>query len=417
MKTDFDVIVVGGGLAGLAAAATATRDGASTVVLEAHQPGGRARTTERNGFVFNNGVHALFTGGPGMSVLNALDIRLQGSPPPLGQYMLLAAGSKHVLPLGPESLEQTTFFDGADKAQFGALAGRMAAVDPASLQGLSIGDWLADQDLRHKVDAVVRALFRLSTYAADLDRFAADAALAQQQAAARGGVLYLDDGWSQLVRSLSAGTDLRTGAAVRNVSGDATGASVHTDDGMLSARAVIVATGNPQAARAILADVPDWGPLGEPVTAACLDAGVHGVPTPGYVVGIDDPLYGTVQSPPARQSSAGTSVVGIIRYGARSAAQDRDDLQAHLREMGVADQDVVERRFLARMIVSGAMPIAATGGLAGRPSITATGARRVFLAGDWVGPHGLLADAALASGQAAARAALRAVGAGSVNLA
>ena len=103
-------------------------------------------------------------------------------------------------------------------------------------------------------------------------------------------------------------------------------------------------------------------------------------------------------------------MVGIIRYGARSAAQDRDDLQAHLREMGVADQDVVERRFLARMIVSGAMPIAATGGLAGRPSITATGARRVFLAGDWVGPHGLLTDAALASGQAAARAALSAVG-------
>src|SRR6185436_14037891 len=153
MKTDFDVIVVGGGLAGLAAAATATRDGASTVVLEAHQPGGRARTTERNGFVFNNGVHALFTGGPGMSVLTSLDIRLQGSPPPLGQYMLLAAGRKHRLPSGPESLEQTTFFDGADKAQFAALAGRMAAVDPPSLQGLSIGDWLAGQDLRHRVDA------------------------------------------------------------------------------------------------------------------------------------------------------------------------------------------------------------------------------------------------------------------------
>jgi pyruvate/2-oxoglutarate dehydrogenase complex dihydrolipoamide dehydrogenase (E3) component len=56
------------------------------------------------------------------------------------------------------------------------------------------------------------------------------------------------------------------------------------------------------------------------------------------------------------------------------------------------------------------MPIASTGGLAGRPSITATGVPRVFLAGDWVGPEGLLADAALASGHAAARAALRATG-------
>jgi phytoene dehydrogenase-like protein len=410
MKTDFDVIVVGGGLSGLAAAATATRGGASTVVLEAHPPGGRARTTERNGFVFNNGVHALFTGGPGMAVLKELEIRLRGAPPPLERYMLLAAGMQHVLPIGPGSLKQTTFFDTADKAQFGALAGRMAVVDPPSLQGLSIGDWLADQDLRPRVDAVVRALFRLSTYASDFDRFGADAALAQQQAAARSGVLYLDGGWAQLVRSLSVSLDVRTAAAVREVSGDATIAAVHTDDGTLIAGAVIVAAGTPQAAQLILPADPGWGPVGDPVTAACLDAGVRGVPTPGYVVGIDDPIYGTVQSPPARQSPTGTSVVGIIRYGARSAAADRPDLEAHLQEMGVDGDSVVERRFLARMVVSGAMPIASTGGLAGRPSITATGVPRVFLAGDWVGPEGLLADAALASGHAAARAALRATG-------
>ena len=39
--------------------------------------------------------------------------------------------------------------------------------------------------------------------------------------------------------------------------------------------------------------------------------------------------------------------------------------------------------------------------------MTATGVPGVFMAGDWVGPEGLLADTALASGQAAAQAALR----------
>ena len=49
MDNEFDVVVAGAGLAGLAAAATAARGGARTLVLEAHRPGGRARTTERGG--------------------------------------------------------------------------------------------------------------------------------------------------------------------------------------------------------------------------------------------------------------------------------------------------------------------------------------------------------------------------------
>ena len=87
MRTDFDVIVVGGGLAGLAAGATAAMGGASTVVLEAHQPGGRARVAERSGFVFNNGIHALFTGGPGATVLRTLGIQPKGAAPPMDRYM------------------------------------------------------------------------------------------------------------------------------------------------------------------------------------------------------------------------------------------------------------------------------------------------------------------------------------------
>jgi thioredoxin reductase len=53
----------------------------------------------------------------------------------------------------------------------------------------------------------------------------------------------------------------------------------------------------------------------------------------------------------------------------------------------------------------GAAPLARRGGLAGRPSITDTGIDGVFLAGDWVGRQGHLADAAFASGEAAGRAA------------
>ena len=82
MTTDADVIVIGAGLAGLTAAATASRAGSRVTVLEAHGPGGRARTAERAGFILNMGAHALYRGGVGMRVLGALGIRPEGAPHP-----------------------------------------------------------------------------------------------------------------------------------------------------------------------------------------------------------------------------------------------------------------------------------------------------------------------------------------------
>jgi hypothetical protein len=175
---------------------------------------------------------------------------------------------------------------------------------------------------------------------------------------------------------------------------------------VLVARSVIIAAGRPAAAIRLLPADPGWGDLGPEVTAACLDAGVRRVPDPGYVLGIDAPVYATVQSPPARQAPAGQAVVAAVRYGATEAKADRAALQAHLARAGVREEDVVTSRFLTRMVVAGAAPIAERGGLGGRPAVDASGLPDVYLAGDWVGPTGLIADAALASGHVAA---LRAV--------
>lgn len=65
-----DVAVIGGGLAGLAAAATAARAGATVTVLEGHGLGGRARVDRRGGFTFNRGPRALYLGGPGRRILS-----------------------------------------------------------------------------------------------------------------------------------------------------------------------------------------------------------------------------------------------------------------------------------------------------------------------------------------------------------
>src|SRR3954463_11462676 len=86
----FDVAVVGGGLAGLAAAATAARAGRSVVLFEqASGPGGRARTRTEHGFSFNIGPHALYRKMEGLRVLRELGVEPSGTQPGLsGAYAI-----------------------------------------------------------------------------------------------------------------------------------------------------------------------------------------------------------------------------------------------------------------------------------------------------------------------------------------
>ncbi len=408
MRTDSDVIVVGAGLAGLAAAKTARREGASVLVLEAHRPGGRARCTQRDGFTFNMGAHALYMAGPGARVLGSLGIPILGEPPPLARYRAQHRGTLEVLPTGIQSLLATRAVAPRGKLQLARLLAGLPRLDASRLRSMSVGSWLAERRLRPDAEALVRALIRLGTYTADTETFSAEAAVAQLQLAARGGVRYLHGGWDQLTGALSTGLELREHVEVSGVAPAAAGVEVRTDQGVLSARRAVLAPGGPDAVRRLLPADPAWSPLGPPVTAACLDIGVGRVPDPGYVLSMDEPLYATVQSPPARQAPEGAAVIAVLRYGARSAAEDRPQLEAHARLAGFDASDVRTERFLARMVVAGSMPTAAGGGFSGRPRPEDTGVPGVTMAGDWVGGAGLLADAALASGAAAGRLAARA---------
>lgn len=405
MTTQWDVIVVGGGLAGLTAAATAVQGGARVVLLEAHGTGGRARTTERDGFTFNMGAHALYAGGVGVGVLRSLGITPQGAAPPLARYRALVGETTHLLPTGPGSLMRTGAVGPRGKSQLVRLLSGLPRMKPAELSGTSVAEWLAGLRLRPDAEALVRALFRLGTYTADVDHFSADAAITQLQLATKGGVLYLHGGWQQLIDALAGALDIRTGSEVLGVERAGEGVEVRAGEETMTARQVVLAAGGPEAVRRLLPTDPGWGDLGEPLTAACLDVGTDTIPEAGYVVSLDDPLYVTVQSPPARQCPEGQAVVAAIRYGARSADQDRPQLERLVARAGIPPEAVVTSRFLARMTVTGALPRAVTGGLAGRLTVVDTGVPGVTMAGDWVGPDGLLGDAALASGRAAGRLA------------
>lgn len=407
MPEYFDVIVIGGGLAGLAAARTASRGGATVLVLEAHGGGGRARTTTRDGFSFNLGGHALYLGGAGGEALAALSVRPDGSPPPLDRYQLLKDGRLGVMPSTAGTLARCGLLSWRSKAQLGAVLARLAKIDASGLAGTSMQQWLQGLELRPDAEDVVRALVRLSTYCADMSALGADAGVAQLQLGASSGVLYLHGGWGQLLAALGADQRVRTRSAVRALRGEAGRVEVQVGDELLVGRSAVVAVGGPGATARLLPDAPDWGDLGLPVTAACLDVAVRYPPAPGYVLGLDRPLYASVQGPPARLAPPGAAAVSVIKYGASTPDTDRAELQAHLRVAGVAAAGVVHERFLAHMVVAETSCRPELGGLEGRPAVEATGTPGVFMAGDWVGPAGLLAGASLASGHAAGLAALR----------
>ena len=156
-----DVVIVGAGLAGLAAAATAARSGADVVILDVGSPGGRARTNAQDEFRFNRGPHALYRAGAGRRVLARLGVRPATHVPPLLASLALADGDLH------PALSRHTLGARA-AAQVTAVLARVATAAPYSFADRSTREWIAAFELVPRAAAVLEALVRVTSYASDL---------------------------------------------------------------------------------------------------------------------------------------------------------------------------------------------------------------------------------------------------------
>ena len=133
MTLSTDLVVIGGGLGGLTAAALAAKAGLSVVVLEkATGPGGRAATTEKHGFALNLGAHALYRGGPAMAALDALGVAYPGREPPVAGGFAFLGDTLHTLPTGLLSLVSTDVCGLTAKLDLGKLLGTIAWIDAAA---------------------------------------------------------------------------------------------------------------------------------------------------------------------------------------------------------------------------------------------------------------------------------------------
>lgn len=393
-ESDLPVVVAGAGLAGLAAGAAAALAGARVIILESGQAGGRARTQNRDGFQLNAGPHALYQGGPGSRVLSRLGLTTHGHPAPLRTAQALIAGTPQPFPA----------------AHYAQVIAQVATAVPHEWTGASTSEWIDSSGFRGDAAMVAAAAARVTTYVADLDRLPASVAITQIQLA-MGGVSYLDGGWQQLVRGLAAnastaGAEIRQHARVEQLAGRPGAWEVHTTSEVIRAAAVVVAVGRPAAAGRLLPNGPQWEALGPPVTAACLDLGLRR-PGARFVLGIDQPLYMSPHAPPGDMAPTGCGLVHLMRYGATRPADDRDQLWDLATATGIRRDDVIVDRFLPQMTVAHHTP-SSRQGLTSRPPVAVPGSPGVFIAGDWVGPRGWLADCSLISGERAGRLAARA---------
>jgi len=415
---DTTTYVIGGGLAGLTAAATLARKGVPVTVLEsATTVGGRARSYHREGFTMNVGPHALYREGGGRRLLAELGVIARGRRPRIQRAGVLVGGSvepavRHLRRLAGGRAHLLRLLAGC---------GERAA---SELAGTTAGDWLAgeldDDDARSAAASVVRT----ATYACDLDLLDAGAAARQLRRAAH-GVLYLHGGWASLVSDLAdavlaAGGTIMTGMTATAVEHDDAGVhAVRLADGSCRrASAVVVAVPDARRATNLLegpgaARLADAAGATVPIRMAHLDVALRPLPSTRHpnVLGIDDAVYLAVQSDVADVAPADGAVVTVGRY-LRPDEENLDHRPALEHALDVAQpgwrDHVIDARYVPRSMVAGDHPRPATAGTRWRATVDAPGVPGLAVAGDWVGPDGVLADAAISSGGAAACAVLHA---------
>ena len=282
-------------------------------------------------------------------------------------------------------------------------------------------EWL-DRTLSHsEVKDFVLAAFRVATYTNAPDLMSAGTAIEQLKKAFDTSVLYLDGGWQTLAEGLREvaareGVGIETGARVEAVTRSATGAveGVRLADGRVIRASTAVIASSPSAAVRLVegadqTSLAQWSDQAIPVRAACLDVALSRLPNlkSTFALGIDRPLYLSVHSATARLAPEGGALIQIAKYLPPDHHDSAEEVEGELE--GLLDlvqpgwrEAVVYRRFLPDMIVMNAIPLASRGGARRRPGPEVPEVKGLFVAGDWVGQEGLLADAALWSAKLAA---------------
>ena len=207
-----EVAVVGGGMAGLTAACFLARGGAKVTIFEkAPTLGGRAATRESGGFLFNRGIHALYTGGAASRAFEELGITYGHGTPK--ETFVLDGEELRPFPTSPSQFLRTDLLGAGDKLGLVRFFAGLGRTRPKDLAGTSLQGWLAAKVRRPRLRRLLNSLAYPLVYTSALDLVSAEVFVDKFQRALKHPVHYVDGGWRVLVDGLREVAE-RAGARV-----------------------------------------------------------------------------------------------------------------------------------------------------------------------------------------------------------
>jgi len=418
-----DVVIVGGGLAGLTAASYLAQAGVAVTLFEkASKLGGRAATSLHDGYAFNRGIHALYTGDSAEEVLQELGIAYNGHSP--AAVHIFYQGKLYPFPTGFSSLLNNRLFDIGDKLELMRMFATLPRLKARDFARMSVQEWIERTLKRPRTRQFMTTFACTNVYSATLDQVSAEVLIHKLQLSLKHPVLYIDGGWQTLVDGLrakaeQAGTQIISGTRVEAIEyqdGQVQGVRLR-DGSIVQASAVILATTPAEAVK--LVDGGNYEPLRSivdaliPARAACLDVALRRLPDPGHAVvqDMEHPRFFSTQSLYARVAPEGGALIHALKLldfaHPTDPREDERDLENLLDSVQPGwRNELVKRIYLPHIEAIGMLPTTGTGGYAGRPTPIVPGITHLYLAGDWIGA-GFLADPSLNSARQVARMLLQ----------
>lgn len=420
MTKQWDVVIIGGGLAGLVAANFLAKSNLSVLVLEKGKTvGGRAKTDLINNQLFNIGPHALYKKGKARLILEQLGIELHGKSPKLGG-LLIDGQINYTAPFNPIGVFTTRYFNWKDRLQWLGTLFTILKMKTDSLSQQTFSQWVEQALPSIAVQTVLLHLGKLATYCDASDQVSARIVVSQLKSV-MSGVLYLDSGWQSLIdqlhnKAVVLGVEIRSHQTVKQIvplsSEQKTAFQTTLTNGEYISSKYILSTTGPLELLKILGEHAPSAMKGffskiTPVKGASLDVALTKLPNPSklFALGIHAPLYYSVHSTYAQLSNDPENVIlHVFKYLQPGEQVDAKAVKLELEQFLESIQPewkqyLITSRFIPHITVNERLPLP---GDEKRLESSKSIVPGLYLAGDWASPDSILSEAAVSSARQAA---------------
>ncbi len=204
----YDVVVIGGGVGGLATGALLCKKGFKTLLLEQSTTlGGRANSIAyKSGYIVDWGIHLLRFGDRRVAeqVFKMLGDKLEVLEP--GEEKLFHEGRRLELPTKADVLRRTPLLDNEDKKAAGILLAKIIGTPLEKVLDTSVAHWLKDVGGSVPLDGIMRLTSKLCITTHSPADLSAGEVFTVISGALRAGksVGYPKGGWKTIIEKLLA---------------------------------------------------------------------------------------------------------------------------------------------------------------------------------------------------------------------